>query len=37
LLNGKPEFESGIGTPEEALFRAEAMRGSIVALDEYYI
>ncbi len=36
LLYGRPEFESRLGTPEEALYRAEAMRRSRVALDEYY-
>jgi hypothetical protein len=28
---------SAVGTPEEALYRAEAMRRLRVALDEYYI
>jgi hypothetical protein len=36
LLYGRPEFESRLGTPEEALYRAEAMRRSRVALGEYY-
>jgi hypothetical protein len=26
LLYGRPKFESRLGTPEEALYRAEAMR-----------
>jgi hypothetical protein len=26
LLYGRPEFESRLGTPEEALYRAETMR-----------
>ncbi len=34
LLQGRHEFESRLRTPEEALYRAEAMRRSIVVLDK---
>jgi hypothetical protein len=34
VLYDRPEFESRLGTPEEALYRAEAMRISRVVLDE---
>ena len=34
LLQGSHEFESRLRTPEEALYRAEAMRRSRVVLDE---
>ncbi len=37
LLYSRPEFESRLGTPEEALNRAETIRRSRVELDEYYI
>ncbi len=37
LLQGRHKFESRLRTPEEALYRAEAMRRSRVVLDEYYI
>jgi hypothetical protein len=30
----KAEFESRLGTPEEALYRAEAMRKTRAAFDE---
>jgi hypothetical protein len=36
LLYGRPEFESRLGTPQEALYRASAMRRTRAALDEYY-
>jgi hypothetical protein len=34
LLYGRPEFESLLGTPEEAFYQAEAMRRSRVVLDK---
>jgi hypothetical protein len=37
MLKGRPEFEPRLGTPEEALYRAEAMRITRVALYKWYI
>jgi hypothetical protein len=34
LLYGRPEFESWLGTPEEVLYRADAMRIIKVVLYE---
>jgi hypothetical protein len=34
LLYGRPEFESRLGTPEEALYRAEAIRITRMVLYE---
>ncbi len=34
LLYGRPEFESRLGTPEEDLYRADAMRITRVVLYE---
>jgi hypothetical protein len=34
LLYGRPKFESRLGTPEEALYRADAMRIPRVILYE---
>jgi hypothetical protein len=37
LLYGRPEFESRLGTPEEALYRADSMKIPKVVLYEKYI
>jgi hypothetical protein len=34
LLKGRPEFESRLGTPEEALYRVEVLRRSRPVLEE---